>query len=776
MASTVTYDGVQGAEGGTIFKDIKFWVAQRVPLRSYLLERIKQNGGSVVPLERQADMLIADHAKPRDAPQGSYSWSFIDDSIKNGYKQVEDRYLIGGHPDEPRRAGSGHSSKSTRTPFTKEDDARIARWVLDHPTEQRGNRIWQEYEQINGRHTAQSWRDRYIKKLAILDRSTLERMAASAPVETSPESRSVDQAEEASKVTERNLQRSAAPQTSRKKQRNGDSETTLPLDTAPKRAKETLVPPTTEKTKRPIQHPPVVNEKETSVPPIAEEIERPTRHSPVVIETEDKGKDAFYLDLDDWLGLMEKDIKRRWYIKGTPVELYDLAQALQAAPVLHDSGTVDWTKVAEILGFVNPDSHLLSELQLFYEESLQEFLSSINAFDTDEEEEDDIDEEPKGEEEHVREEEVVSDSEAIAPELGLTQEINWEDGQEDGPPQSYERSSPPVTVSGLKRSADQRQLTPSGNAKRRRRRFDPNMEIPSTPEADLTPELVPAQDPSPSALMSSQWRDYVGESEASQHLPPLPPLPEESQDLGMSIIPQQEPLHQSVESPPPETETLDFTPTPFLVDTRLQERLLASKRRESQAKSSRQRDNSSTHRITPGRAVSLVKTDSKPAARSAVRRSLPTSFSSSRNPTLQKPPPRDSPPRGSDQSNSREIQKWISHYEMEGFSRRVVIEGLRRTTLTPGKMALLVMKHLSEGRDVPSRHEGIWTDRDDGDLEFSLSVDFSRSPANEKEEQDQELAQKAHNRLIKKHGKQRFELRKDFLEAQTTERGHGPDH
>lgn len=99
-------------------------------------------------LEKQADMLIADHARPKDAPQGSYSWKFIDDSIKNGIAQLKDRYLIGRHPDEPRRVGSGQPSKSTRTPFTKEDDARIARWVLDHPTEQKGNRIWQEYEQI----------------------------------------------------------------------------------------------------------------------------------------------------------------------------------------------------------------------------------------------------------------------------------------------------------------------------------------------------------------------------------------------------------------------------------------------------------------------------------------------------------------------------------------------------------------------------------------------------------------------------------------------------
>lgn len=165
MASTVTYDGVEGAEGGTIFKDVKFWVAQRVPQRPRWVQLIKvcqrlnyylptisnmqqQNGGSVVPLEKHADMLIADHARKKDAPRGAYSWKFIQDSVANGYIQLKDKYLIGSHPDAPRPVGSNHPSKSTRTPFTKEDDARLVRWALDHPTERSGNRIWQEYERI----------------------------------------------------------------------------------------------------------------------------------------------------------------------------------------------------------------------------------------------------------------------------------------------------------------------------------------------------------------------------------------------------------------------------------------------------------------------------------------------------------------------------------------------------------------------------------------------------------------------------------------------------
>jgi hypothetical protein len=92
-------------------------------------------------------MLIADYVR-KDIPPGSYSWRFIEDSVNNGIIQLKDRYLIGRHHDEPRPVGSGQLSRSTRTKFSAEDDAKIAKWALDHPTEQKGNRIWQEYERI----------------------------------------------------------------------------------------------------------------------------------------------------------------------------------------------------------------------------------------------------------------------------------------------------------------------------------------------------------------------------------------------------------------------------------------------------------------------------------------------------------------------------------------------------------------------------------------------------------------------------------------------------
>lgn len=101
----------------------------------------------MVPLEKQADMLIADH-KRKDVPAGSYSWKFIEDSVKNGIIQIKDRYRIGPDPDLPRPAGANHGAKTTRTPFTKDDDANLAKWVLSQGSQHQGNAIYQKYEEI----------------------------------------------------------------------------------------------------------------------------------------------------------------------------------------------------------------------------------------------------------------------------------------------------------------------------------------------------------------------------------------------------------------------------------------------------------------------------------------------------------------------------------------------------------------------------------------------------------------------------------------------------
>ena len=85
MAAPIVYNNVaEDADlDGQLFAGIKFWVAMRVPTRNHYLNLIRSNGGQVVPLEKNADHLIADHFR-KDCPPGSISYTFIDASIKMG--------------------------------------------------------------------------------------------------------------------------------------------------------------------------------------------------------------------------------------------------------------------------------------------------------------------------------------------------------------------------------------------------------------------------------------------------------------------------------------------------------------------------------------------------------------------------------------------------------------------------------------------------------------------------------------------------------------------
>ncbi|EQB49986.1 hypothetical protein CGLO_10621 [Colletotrichum gloeosporioides Cg-14] len=147
MSTAIVYEGVPGAQG-TLFQGKKFFVTQRVPGRTTILDLIKQNGGKIVKLDKHADLVIADHVR-RDCPPDSLSWKFIKDSVQYGAMQEEDKYQINQSPMAARPVGSTKPAKGTRTPFTNADDAELARWVLSH-TKTSGNDIYQKFEQIVG--------------------------------------------------------------------------------------------------------------------------------------------------------------------------------------------------------------------------------------------------------------------------------------------------------------------------------------------------------------------------------------------------------------------------------------------------------------------------------------------------------------------------------------------------------------------------------------------------------------------------------------------------
>lgn len=110
----------------------------------------------MVKLEKQADMLIADHVKRKGAapPAGSYSWQWIEFSVKNGFQQPKDDYRIEGVP--ARAAGASVPTKGKRVKFTKEDDDILAKFVLDHERQgnaTKGNVIFEELEkQVSPAH------------------------------------------------------------------------------------------------------------------------------------------------------------------------------------------------------------------------------------------------------------------------------------------------------------------------------------------------------------------------------------------------------------------------------------------------------------------------------------------------------------------------------------------------------------------------------------------------------------------------------------------------
>ncbi|EMR66355.1 putative transcription factor protein [Eutypa lata UCREL1] len=152
MSAGIVYEGVvpqDGSSGGTLFKGMKFWVSHHVPSRVACIQNIKSNGGEVVPIEKNANYLLVDHAK-QNAPPGSYSWKFINDSIDAGTRKPIEDYLCTEAPRKARAVGSSLPQKGTRTPFTAQDDLILSKWVAENErlgVGIHGNTIYKEFEE-----------------------------------------------------------------------------------------------------------------------------------------------------------------------------------------------------------------------------------------------------------------------------------------------------------------------------------------------------------------------------------------------------------------------------------------------------------------------------------------------------------------------------------------------------------------------------------------------------------------------------------------------------
>lgn len=83
----------------------------------------------MVKLEKQADIVIADHAR-KSLPVGSISWTFVEKSVKLGRLESLENHRAGPAEQVIRVVGSAQPARKGRTPFTREDDRILMEWCI----------------------------------------------------------------------------------------------------------------------------------------------------------------------------------------------------------------------------------------------------------------------------------------------------------------------------------------------------------------------------------------------------------------------------------------------------------------------------------------------------------------------------------------------------------------------------------------------------------------------------------------------------------------------
>ncbi|GKZ25774.1 hypothetical protein AbraCBS73388_001585 [Aspergillus brasiliensis] len=126
-----------------------------------------KNGGTIRLLEKDADIRLVDH-KRKNLPSDTYSFKYVEDSHRLGKLQNLENYRAG--PSEARPVGASNiPTRGHKVYYTLEDDQLLWDWMQPHERNSkayiRGNKIYQELAEKHPRHTYQSYRDRYLKKL-----------------------------------------------------------------------------------------------------------------------------------------------------------------------------------------------------------------------------------------------------------------------------------------------------------------------------------------------------------------------------------------------------------------------------------------------------------------------------------------------------------------------------------------------------------------------------------------------------------------------------------
>ncbi|KAF6805309.1 transcription factor [Colletotrichum sojae] len=759
MAAAITHEGVQGARG-TLFGGKSFFVQRCIPDRTGILHQITQNGGKIMPLEKNADYLISDHLSKNRTP-ACLSWQFVTDSISNGAVQEEDKYRL---IQSPMTGHNARSSKSKRVPFTKEDDAVLARWVLSRQ-HSGGNKIYQELERT-------SWRSRFLDKLAVLPRKDLERLAASAPEVTSATSSS-----SAPKLKKpagtgmealANVRPSTIPRETTLLSRvdpvvkeeftEEDDHTLLTKVLEHEHGGEHWMEEATRLRSRIAQDEPLLRlpfpsinsqpkainaepSKRVSIkytghiePPMqrteaiitkraglatgraeAKMVPRPGKPPQRGVGEKDKGphdltRDDFYRHLETYRKLKDKTEPQ---IFGQPLDSWVLWEAVRKV-YAGGATEVDWESLAKQMGFPPDASKVLRD----HTDFIQEFMASFN--DSDLSSDSDYDSPDEGDK--AREDKFNEDRNSQHE----AEEMNSWRGEEsriflprDTPEAKKKRKLPYVDVT---RSS----ITLKSIGKRKR--FRPDEEIPSTPEDKLglasfgefgtSPSLSLKHAPAALTVLEKSQKTDVSASRNPLHVEP------ETQDFGFDED------YVRAESHP--SDDVDISPS---------QQLLGEV--ETSAPFPLAFDRASKRKTLPSQAV---KTHPVP-----------------------NPPPEDPehrPPRGSqggaeplsqERANHAELDAFIENFKKVGYSHRDIITALMSTSLC-APLTTHVLRHLKKEKSLPRDWEGVWTERDDERLRR-----FDSTSRGSGHGEQRTKLHKHWDYLVQKHTLNRINQRREFL-------------
>ncbi|RAH46920.1 putative transcription factor Rap1 [Aspergillus brunneoviolaceus CBS 621.78] len=131
---------------GTLFRGKHFWLSHNVPQRNRFKDLIQQHGGHIRLFEKDAEIKIVDH-KRRNLPPDTYSFKFIEDSIRKGRMQSLEPYRAG--PSEARPVGASYiPTRNHKVPYTVADDQLLWDWMQNYERDSTasisGNKIYQE--------------------------------------------------------------------------------------------------------------------------------------------------------------------------------------------------------------------------------------------------------------------------------------------------------------------------------------------------------------------------------------------------------------------------------------------------------------------------------------------------------------------------------------------------------------------------------------------------------------------------------------------------------